>query len=340
MISTSSSLRVLVPTRIRADLRESRGEVLVLRGACMGTSWEVRVAGITRERAVSLYAEIATILETIEAQMSHFREASDLSRFARLPAGHSLQLPVEFAHVLRTALDVAEKSEGAFDPTLARAISAWGFGPGINFSEAAFLPPAPPEASGAAWRSLSIDEANCVRQPGGVALNLAAIAKGFAVDAVAGYLARFGFDNHLVEVGGELRGSGMKPDGQAWWVALELPAEDCPLPTTRVALHGLAVATSGSYRRHFHADGRDLQHTLDPRTGAPVRHSLASVTVVHEECMLADAWATAIMVLGPQEGLALAHRQGLAALLQWSDLHAGQLQWREASSEAWKEMEQ
>ena len=335
MISTSSSPRVLVPARLRTDLGEARGEVLVLRGACMGTSWEVRVAGLARERATRLHAEIATILETLEAQMSHFRAESDLSRFAGLAAGEVLQLPVEFAHVLRTALDVAQRSGGAFDPTLAGAIAAWGFGPGMKFSEEGFLLPeqAP---GGSAWHLLHVDENNRICQPGGVALNLAAIAKGFAVDAVAGYLTQLGYDNHLVEVGGELRGSGMKPDAQPWWVALELPAAECPLAVTRVALHGLAVATSGSYRRHYHAEGRDLQHTLDPRTGAPVRHAMASVTVVHEECMLADAWATAIMVLGPQDGLALAQRQGLAALLQW---RAGG-QWCEAGSEAWKEMEQ
>lgn len=331
----SSPQRVLVPARICTDLRAAQGEVLVLRGACMGTSWEVRVAGLPRERAPRLHAEIASILETLEAQMSHFRAASALSRFTGLAPGAVLQLPAEFAHVLRTALEVAEKSGGAFDPALASAITAWGFGPGTKFSDGAFHPGSLREAKGGAWQMLQVDECNRLRQPGGVALNLAAIAKGFGVDAVADYLGRLGYAHHLVEVGGELRGSGMKPDGQPWWVALEVPP-DCPLAATRVALHGLAVATSGSYRRHYQAGGRDLQHTLDPRTGAPVRHSLASVTVVHEECMLADAWATAIMVLGPDEGLALAQAQGLPALLQWHDA----IGWREACSQSWKEMEQ
>ncbi len=297
----------------------------------MGTSWQVSVLLPSASDGPALQQEIAGILERIEASMSHFREDSELCRFSRLAAGERLTLSDEFAWVLRGALRVAGASDGAFDPTLGQQIEAWGFGAGPRVGDAGFCLPPAAVPSGAAWQALLLDEDNGLRQPGGVNLNLSAIAKGFAVDAVSDWLSRKGYAHHLTEVGGELKGVGMKPDLQPWWVALELPAPECPLPATRVALHGLAVATSGDYRRRYMANGRYHQHTLDPRNGAPVAHNLASVTVVHEECMVADAWATAIMVLGADAGLRLAQAQDLCALLQWRDARGV---WREATSPA------
>lgn len=304
----------------------------------MGTSWQVRLAGCDEQRLPALHKDVAGILETIEAQMSHFRESSQLSRFSRLGAGERMQLPAEFAHVMRKALEVAHASAGAFDPTLGAEIAAWGFGAGGRYSDFGFRMPAHLTASRRpAWQSLMLDADDRLLQPGGISLNLSAIAKGFGVDAVSGFLTRLGFDHHLIEVGGELRGSGMKPEGQPWWVALELPGADCCLPTVRIALHGLSVATSGSYRNGFHSGGYRYQHTLDPVTGAPVMHRLASVSVIHSQCMMADGWATAIMVQGPVNGLRLAERHGLAALLRWPD-ESGR--WHEIASSAWKEMVQ
>ncbi|GAA5166941.1 FAD:protein FMN transferase [Viridibacterium curvum] len=331
MASQPSSPRVLLPPRIAMEGDAPDGVVLQLEGACMGTTWRARVVAEGHEQARALQAGIAAVLEEIEAQMSHFRPASPLRRFGELAAGEWMPLSPQFAQVMRAALSVAQASDGAFDPAAAALIEAWGFGAGQRFVDAGFAPPAVAPSPSACWRRLQLDAQDRLRQPGGVALNLAAIAKGFAVDAVSRWLAQQGYAHHLVEVGGELRGTGMKPDLQPWWVALEAPADNCDLPATRIALHGLAVATSGDYRRSYHHAGRRLQHTIDPRSGAPVRHTLAAVSVVHEECMLADAWATAIMVLGPRDGLALAEQQGLRALLQWPD-ETGR--WQEASSAA------
>ncbi|HEY0821572.1 MAG TPA: FAD:protein FMN transferase, partial [Rhizobacter sp.] len=165
----------------------------------------------------------------------------------------------------------------------------------------------------AGWQRLTL-QAGRLRQPGGATLDLSAIAKGFAVDQIARLLHARGFGDHLVEVGGELRGSGVRPDGQPWWVDLQLPPGAEGLPGTRVALHGLAVATSGDYLRHFSDEGVSRSHTLDPRTGGPITHGLASVSVLHAECVLADAWSTALTVLGIEHGLACARERGLAAL--------------------------
>ena len=334
---TQPKLRMLIPTQVTPAL--VRGKVHLLAGSCMGTSWSVRVVDDGLPLPPDLTERIDALLQRIEGQMSHFQADSDLRRFAALPAGARVELPAEFARVLRGALQVAQLSDGAFDPTLAARIDAWGFGAGKHFSEAGFIPPRMESSTSAvaAWKSLAIDERDQIQQPGGVALNLAAIAKGYAVDAIFEFLTQSGWRNHLVEVGGELRGAGMKPGGLPWWVALELPAANCPLPATQIALHGLSVATSGNYRRRYLLDDRLIQHTIDPRTGLPLANSISAVTVIHPECMFADAWATAIMVLGFSAGLELAEKLQLCALLQGHD-DAGN--WIEATSRAWTNLQQ
>ena len=176
-------------------------------------------------------------------------------------------------------------------------------------------------------------------QPGGVALDLSAIAKGYAVDHLAALLAARGIDHYLVEVGGELRGQGCKPDGSPWWVALETPADAPPgaaLPETVLALDGLAVASSGDYRRHADYDAGRVAHSLDPRSGMPLANGIAMLSVVHASAMQADAWSTALGVLGVGDGLRMARQRGLAArFLQRLD-DGG---FREHTSPAWAALE-
>jgi thiamine biosynthesis lipoprotein len=152
-------------------------------------------------------------------------------------------------------------------------------------------------------------------QPGGAVLDLSSVAKGHAVDRLALRLEALGVRHYLVEAGGELRGAGVKADGQPWWVELEgVPdAIGAPIPQSVVALHGLAVATSGDYRRYFHHAQRRASHTLDPRSGYPIANDLASVTVLAPTCMAADALSTALTVMGVEAGLAYADGRGLAA---------------------------
>ena len=323
----------------------------MLSGHCMGTSWTVHVLIGDDRSPQQLHRLVAERLESIEFQMSHFRKDSALTRFAQVDAGAWMTLPADFARVMAAAMEIAQMSDGAFDPAVAKSIDAWGFGSAIRFSDEDFCPPpwaqdntrdrpqgiAQDEAQHLrAWQALRLDTSNRLFQPGGAHLNLAAIAKGYAVDAVSRLLTASGLQNHLVEVGGELRGAGMKPDFQPWWVVLESPSDVCLLPATRVALHGLAVATSGDYRRQYQHEGRKAHHTIDPRTGRPVENGVVSVTVIHEECMLADAWATALMVLGVSDGMALAERHGLAVCFRWLAAEAG---WQEVFSTAFARLE-
>jgi thiamine biosynthesis lipoprotein len=245
--------------------------------------------------------------------MSHWAPTSLLSRFNRAAAGTWTALPADFARVMVRALAIAETTGGAFDPAIGRLVDAWGFGP-IPIEDLPGEPQIEAAMARSGWRHLALSTFTTPRsatgthllQPGGIALDLSGIAKGYAVDAVAALLEAAGFVHHLVEIGGELVGAGMRPDGDPWWVDLETPTGTV-LPPLRMALHGMAVATSGDYRRGA--------HTLDPRTGRAIDTGIVSASVIHRTAMDADAWATALTVLGPLAGLELAREHGLAARL-------------------------
>ena len=269
----------------------------------MGTSWSARLVDPPENSLAAIEATLARVID----QMSNWEAGSVISRFNRLPPGQWLDLPPDMRTVLRAGLDMARLSDGAFDPAIGHLVDRWGFGP-------ATLPaPTPFPAGRAPWTCIELDGARA-RRLADVALDFSGIAKGFAVDALADALRALGVTNFLVEIGGELRGDGIKPDVQPWWVDVEAPP-GLPVPTLRVALCGLAIATSGDYRRFRMDDGRRLSHSIDPTTGAPIASGVASVTVLHDSAMMADAWATAITIMGPDAGMKLATRHNLAARL-------------------------
>lgn len=291
--------RVLVPLEVSGELPVMGSAVHKAGGESMGTTWSV----LAVNAPPGLQQAVERVLDKVVAEMSHWEAGSDLSRFNRAPAGSWHTLPPDLDTVLRAGVDVMNKSAGAFNPFAGALVNAWGFGPP---GRQPTLPSAPinviPAQAGIQAQWL---------QPGGTHLDLSGIAKGFSVDQVARRLDALGINHYLVEVGGELRGKGMKPDGQPWWTQLET-VEGNPHGEVVLALHGLSVATSGDYRRSYTHDGRSYSHTIDPRTGEPIDNGVASVSVVHADCMLADAWSTAITVLGPDAGMALAGREGLA----------------------------
>ena len=304
--------RVLVPLDIDPTPPRSGSVVREAAGLTMGTSWSAKA--VVTAPLPDLQAE----LDQVVAQMSHWDAQSDLGRFNRAPAGTWHTLPPEFATVIDYALQVARDTGGAYDPCAGALVNLWGFGPERRFDQAGFNAPAPAAIAAvmAAKHAVEYDAATLrLFQPGGVHLDLSSVAKGYAVDQLARCLRMQGVQHFLVEVGGELRGAGVKPDGQPWWVALEgVPdAQRSAGAGTIAALHGLALATSGDYRRYFsYAAGR-ASHTLDPRTGFPINNDVASVTVLHPSCMAADALSTALTVLGASDGLAFAEQRGLAA---------------------------
>lgn len=255
----------------------------------MGTGWHVLYAG--RQPADPVRAAIVARLAGLVAQLSHWEPASALSRFNDAPAGSWTRLPSDLARVVDEGMRIAVASGGAFDPALGALVDLWGFGPpGPR--------PAPTDAEIAValarsghrrliWRPAD----RLLHQPGGVRLDLSGIAKGYAVDAVADLLARHGIRHSLVEIGGELRGHGLRPDGDPWWVDLEAPG-DSTLPPLRIALHGLSVATSGSYVRG--------EHNLDPRTGRAPTGAVVVASAIAPTAMRADALASSALVAYPQ----------------------------------------
>lgn len=316
--------RVLLPQHISDQVALPGAAIRDLRGLTMGTSWSVRLVESTmpgRAGSADLQQGLQQQLDLVVAQMSHWSDASDLGRFNRAEPGSWHSLPAAFCEVLGFAMHVSQASGGAYDPCAGALVNLWGFGPRERYDEPGFLPPKDDTLalllSQRQRRRLQLDlPARRARQPGGLQLDLSAVAKGYGVDRLARYLDSQGIDHYLVEVGGELRGAGSKPDGQPWWVMLEqvdgADAAKHP-PELLLALHGLSVATSGDYRRFFQDGTVRFSHTIDPRSGMPIANQLASVTVVHQQCMAADAWSTALTVLGPDAGMALAEEQGLAA---------------------------
>ncbi|WP_409558344.1 FAD:protein FMN transferase [Achromobacter animicus] len=284
-----------------------------LAGATMGTTWSARLALPAGVTEASVRQGIQAALDQVVAQMSTWETHSDITRYNRAESGWQT-LPPEFFHVLHHALMLAEDSGGAYDPTVGPLVNAWGFGP----HQRAFEPPSPAAIQTArdrcGWRRVPLDQdRHAAWQPGGVYLDLSSIAKGFGVDRAALALDGLGITDYLVEVGGELRARGKRPDGQSWRVAIEVPdaSDDHALA---LPLNNCSIATSGDYRRHAGDGDARYAHTIDPRTGHPVRNVVASVTVLHPVCMQADALATVLTVLGEAEGLAYARRHALAAL--------------------------
>ncbi|MBY0239012.1 MAG: FAD:protein FMN transferase [Burkholderiaceae bacterium] len=313
--------RVLLPHHIAADPVPAGATLHDCAGRSMGTTWSVRLAASPGKAVPEDLEELLQQqLDQVVAEMSHWEVDSNLGRFNRAAPGSWHVLPRAFFDVLTYAVDVARLSGEAYDPAAGHIVNRWGFGPDISatrFTDAAFIAPSPEEIrtlrdQRVAFRLQLDPDRRRAFQPGRMQLDLSSVAKGYSVDRLAYFLSHHGVKHFLVEVGGELRGAGMRPDGQPWWVELE-PLPDSGLPDMVLALHGLAVATSGDYRKFFMQDGRRYAHTIDPRTAMPVCNALASVTVVHPQCMAADAWSTALTVLGPEQGLALAERQGLAA---------------------------
>lgn len=294
-----------------------------LGGRTMGTTWSASVVVPARADLHRLHDALQAVLDRVVAQMSTWEAGSDLSRFNRAAAGTWQFLPAEFATVIEAALRIARDSDGAFDPTCGALVQAWGFGAGAD------RPGRPGDRTlqqlreRPDWRALQWEAQHArLLQPGGAQLDLSAIAKGHAVDLLLDTLHARGLRDALVEVGGELAGRGRKPDGTPWRVLVETGAdEDGTLPPRVLALKSCAVATSGDRWHRFEQDGARYSHTLDPRRGCPVEQTTAAVSVLADTAMDADAWATALTVMGLEKGLKFARAQALAARFVVRDAH-------------------
>lgn len=286
-----------------------------LEGPIFGTGFHITFYGDYDDGQLSAIENaVKAALDKVDRQMSTYKPNSELSRFNRAPVGQPFELSPETAEVVKEAIRIGDMSNGAFDVTIGAAVNLWGFGPDKH-------PDRVPSDSQVAealqkvdYRALELDGTTLTKTKP-VYVDLSGIAKGYGVDQAARALDEQGVTRYLVEVGGEIRTKGDKPDGEPWRIAVEKPVSNERAVQRIIELDDSAVATSGDYRNYFEENGKRYSHTIDPRTGRPITHHLVSVTVITSDCMTADALATAIDVLGPEAGYEMAEREELAVYL-------------------------
>jgi len=282
-----------------------------LNGPTMGTRWSALFVSKPCFDPAPVRAALHAAVDEVDAQMSTWRPDSDLMRLNAAPAGEWVTVPDRLKHVLRLGLEIGRASAGAFDIGMGDAVTAWGFGPEAATPDGIRAAMDAPRRPTHEVLEICGDQ---VRKSSPIALDLNGIAKGYGVDRLTETLRDHGIRDALVGMDGELRAFGLRPDGEAWTIAVEAPHPDRRTSHSILALQDAAVATSGDYRHWVEVQGRRLAHTMDPKRGAPLITSPASVTVVARTCAEADAWATAFMVLGSDRGPALARKRGLDAL--------------------------
>ncbi len=281
----------------------------------MGTSYTVKVvADLSAAEEERLETAVIEALGSVNQRMSTYLADSELSRLNRFRGSEVFALSEESLEVFRLAREISRRSGGAFDITVGPLVNAWGFGP-------EGVPPVPPSQEELerilphiGFELLELVPEGVLKRDPEVVGDLSAIAKGYAVDQVVRVLEESGVSRFMVEVGGEVRTAGEAPSGGPWRIGIEGPTPAGRSLYRVLPLTGQAVATSGDYRNFYEVDGERFSHTIDPKTGRPVEHAGASVSVVTEDCASADAWATALLVLGPRAGFDLAVEENLAAL--------------------------
>lgn len=290
-----------------------------MHGQAMGTTWQVTAWLASAQKGDVLQQAIEARLAQLVAEMSAWEPESALSRLNRMPGDACMHVPGDLQQVLALALEQARRSGGAYDPSVAPLVELWGFGTADAGRQ---QPPSLQEIQAAqarvGWAQISLDaQTGELCRPAGWQLDINALGPGYAVDAIARLLHEAGVEAFLVELGGEMRAAGLKPDGHDWTIAVEWPAADNEVSdqaATLVHLRNAAIGSSGDYRVGFVHRGRRYSHTIDPRRGIPVDHALAAVSVIAARAAEADAWAATLMVLGPEEGMALARKHELAAV--------------------------
>lgn len=288
---------------------------LLLSGETMGTTWSVVLRPAPAVNAVELKQQLQELLNHINALMSTYDQTSEVSRFNRQTTSDWFDLSDETFAVVELAQLISAQTAGAFDISVGPLVDLWGFG-------ATEPEQTPPEEdllkevlAGVGYEHLRLraHPPAISKQVPALRIDLSAIAKGYAVDILAEHLGRLEVENYLVEIGGEMKMSGYRYDGTPWRIAIEKPLEGIRTVETVLLLTDIALATSGNYRNFYEVDGQRYGHTIDPDSGRPIRHKLASVTVLDPSCARADALATALMVMGEERGKQFCEEHNIAA---------------------------
>jgi len=291
-------------------------KAIALTGYTMGTSYHIKVVGDDLPSSDSLQKEVDELLVGVNNVFSTYLESSEVSQLNAYNGMEWREMSEEFVSLTEMALELSRITEGAYDVTVGPLVNLWGFGP--SFTEGDIPDDADIQRALAkiGYESVVLDiAANKLKKlTPDIYIDFSSIAKGYGVDQVAELIVSKGYLNYMVEIGGEMRVSGINGEGVRWRIAVEKPDSSTRAIQRVIQLSNTAIATSGDYRNFFTKDGQRFSHTLDPVTGSPVQHSLASVTVLSPSSALADGWATAFMVLGAKKGHALAIENELAVL--------------------------
>jgi len=302
------------------NIKTTSSELTGFDGGIMGTGYSVLLGTQSGSSAIAddLAQAVHAVLQDVDRQMSTWRSDSELTKLNDSHDSDWQPLSPATTQVIAQSLATSNASDGAFDVTIGPLVDLWGFGAGAETDTAGKKPARRAIAQRLAkvgYESIEVNVAtNTVRKHNSdTRLDLSGIAKGYAVDRVASLLDSYGHNNYLIEVGGELKARGRKPDGSLWKVAIERPVAGRREAFRALQLNDQAIATSGDYRNFFAAGGQRFSHSIDPRTGQPVKHDLASVSIVATSTMTADALSTAMMVLGPDDAMAFARQYQIAA---------------------------
>ena len=289
------------------DSQESFG------GPTMGSRYSIQyVRRATVAGPVEVRRQVEAILDEVDRQMSTYRGDSDIERFNRLPTNSCQTMPSPLLELVSVGEQLSQQSEGAYDLTVGPLMNLWGFGPQARGEQVPSAQALALARQRVGYGHLRI-EGDQLCKDAAVEVDFDSIAAGYTVDRIAAMLQAQGIDSFLVEVTGELKAVGRKLDGSAWKIALEEPRDDRQVLERVIELDGYGVSTSGDYRNYFEQDGQRYSHTFDARTGAPVRHQLASVTVIDRSTLMADGVSTLLLILGPERGLAYAEQHQVAA---------------------------
>lgn len=295
-------------------IRQAQTSYLMYEGKIFGTTYHIKVR--SKKKDNNLHEQIKKELSLINSQMSVFNKDSEISKINRAAAHHPVILSENMGNLLRTAQTIYTQSEGYFDPTVGPLINSWGFGPDKDY-ETPSSQQIEQILQYVGYDKLKFDKQfkTLTKTDQRISLNLSAIAKGFGVDKIADLLKTKGYNDYIVEIGGEIRASGYRDDtGTPWTLGIREPKEN-GINALAVDITNYAVATSGNYQNyHTDKDGKRYSHTISPHTGYPVKDSLASVTVFATSCMEADAYATAMMSMGFKKALEFANYYNINAI--------------------------
>jgi thiamine biosynthesis lipoprotein len=306
-------LSFLIPSLPLYGLTADSDQPITLVGKTMGTQYHIKFYGL---RPVPIHQTIESILEQINDQMSTYRDDSEISRLNQNEAHQWVEVSPAVLEVSQLAAQVHKMTNGAFEPTVGRLVNLWGFGP-------QYVPNKIPDSETlkSTRERIGLEHIDMRTNPpylrklvSGIDLDFSGIAKGYAVDRVARQLESWGLTRYMVEIGGEVRVGAPKPAGEPWMIGIESPSNQRGQIVQALALQQQSLATSGDYRNYYEMDGKRYSHIIDPRTGYPIKHRTASVSVITKTCAEADALATGFMVLGAEKGLAIAEKYDIAVL--------------------------